>query len=173
MPLKHLHVNNVPKGLREMIIWSGTWNPFTKNVKHLNAQFVLTNLRENTIFLSIFLLFTPKSNRMDAINANRAFYRYIVWFHEILFFYIRIICNILISRVFVYRGTIWEHILWVFISQLFMKNQMVPNPMYVPFVNIDSSEKIIWKNTWKRFMKKQELMPVCYVSYNHIGIGSI
>ena len=28
-----------------------------------------------------------------------------------VFFYIRIICNILISRVFVYRGTIWEHIL--------------------------------------------------------------
>jgi hypothetical protein len=83
MPPKHLPVSNVPKGLLETIIWNGTWNPFTKNAKHLNAQFAHISLRENTTFLSIFLLFTPKSNRMDAINANRAFYRGIIWEHTL------------------------------------------------------------------------------------------
>ena len=100
-----------------------------KNGNSLNVKYVLTNLLGSTTFPNTFWQSTPKSNPMVATSATRASY----------------------------SATTSAPTSCQCTSLPFKKNLMELNRMFVPYARTDSNERIIWKNTWKRYMRRQGL----------------
>ena len=109
---------------------------FMKSENNSNVRYAHINLPANITFQSTFWQYMPKWNHTVATSVTRAFY----------------------------SAIILAPILCQFTNLRFRKKPTEPSLMSAPFVHTVSNGKTTWKNTWKRFMRRQELFNACFAS---------